>query len=78
VVFLEQEFGYLPVISFSGQSHANENVTERIAFAGIVREAAIVAPIDDPGSEDPDGLVELSRSNDPCYKKNINIMFSEK
>jgi hypothetical protein len=38
-----------------------------MAFAGIVREAAIAAPIDDPGSEGTDVLVELNRSKDPYY-----------
>lgn len=63
----------------SGQSHASENVTVRTEPEGIVTDATMAAPIDDPGSE---GEISLwpRWSNDPCYKikgNKINI-FVEK
>ena len=42
----------------SGQSHANENVTVRTESDGTVTEAAMAAPIDDPGSEGIDVSAE--------------------
>lgn len=42
----------------SGQSHANENVTVRTASGGIVREAAMAAPIVVPASEGIDVSAE--------------------
>lgn len=60
----------------SGQSHANENVTVRTPSGGTVTDAAMAAPIDDPGSESDDVSVELRRSKDPCcYRRSRNIKF---
>ena len=77
LIFLMYSPAYLlyvfPLIKFaSGQSHANENVTWPSESGGTVTEAAMAAPMDDPGSEVTDVSIELRRSKDPCYY-NIRI-----
>ena len=52
----------------SGQSHANENVTVWTESDETVTEAAMAAPIDDPGSEGIDVSVESKWSKDPHWK----------
>lgn len=58
----------LPLGKFiSGQAHANANVTLCSFSAGIVKEAAMAAPMTDPGSEGADISSDLRRSKDPYY-----------
>ena len=49
----------------SGQSHASEKVTARTEPEGIVKVAAMAAPIVDPGFECTEVSLLLRWSNDP-------------
>ena len=50
----------------SGQAHASENETSWVALGAILREAAIAAPIDDPGLEHIGVFIGSRWSKDPC------------
>lgn len=50
----------------SGQSHAKEKLTVRTVSGGTLTEAAMAAPMEDPGSEGTDIFAGFRWSKDPC------------
>ena len=46
----------------------------RTESGGMVTEAEMAAPIDDPGSDGADASAELRRSKDPCCLEKYKLL----
>jgi hypothetical protein len=58
----------------SGEAHASENDTFRVAWGASLTEAAIAAPIDVPGLEEADVLTGSRWSKDPCCQNGKEVV----